>query len=227
MKKIKENPIKYVKTLVILYVVLDLTTRILASASLGLGHIFLSLIETIISYIPVILFAVYVFLYYKTGKKQKLLPLAYVATAVLQLLEILIYGLQNADISDIVALIVSVFLAIDAFTGFKRLGISKKLVILNAVVVLVFTVMAVIRFVNLPGYYWEYISVLTGIMYCVQVFVSVILMLAYVIFWNFCIDKKKMSLLENDLVYLRQQFDMGEITEQEYLKKKEEVLSKL
>ena len=225
MKQIKENSIKYVKALVILYAVLNLTSKILYN--ILMGYIGLSLIDTIISYIPIILFAVYVFLYYKTGEKQKLLPLAYVATAVLQLLKILIFGLQNADISDIVALIVAVFLAIDAFTGFKRIKTSKKFVVLDAVVWLVFALAILIRSIGFLEYYLTYNNVIAFIVDCVQTVSGVFLMLAYIIFWNFCIDKKKTSTLENDLVYLRQQFDMGEITEQEYLKKKEEVLSKL
>lgn len=49
---------------------------------------------------------------------------------------------------------------------------------------------------------------------------------AYVIFWNFAIEKRDISPLEYELLSLKELYDNGSITEQEYNEKKLLVLDK-
>jgi len=49
---------------------------------------------------------------------------------------------------------------------------------------------------------------------------------AYIIFWNFAIDKRTTSPLEYELLSLKELYESGSISEQEYNEKKAVVLNK-
>lgn len=227
MSKIKENPIKFVKLFSLLYLGTNIITRILYYVVVALTFsVSLNIpmfVSVITSVIPIILFIVYIFMFYGTNKTQVLLPISYIVSIVMNLFSLI----QNIDdiqsvLFGIISLGISVFLVIDCFSDFKRLNISKKLVIIGAGVscfsIILNFVLSVLKGYGLYGFYIiSYLISLSGIFS----------MLAYIIFWNFAIDKRNTSSLEDNLVSLKQRYENGDITEQEFNERKAEILNKL
>ncbi len=227
MSKIKDNPINYVKLFSLLYLGANIITKIIyyiiIAITFNVGLTFSVFISTITSVIPIILFIIYIFKFYGTNKTQILLPISYIVSITMNLYS-MIQDFKDASsvLFGVVNLGISVFLVIDCFSDFKRLHISKKLVIISAGVscfsILLNFVLSVLKGYGFYGFYIaSYLISLSGIFS----------MLAYIIFWNFAIDKKNTSSLENNLVSLKQLYDSGEITEQDYNQKKTEILNNL
>lgn len=77
--------------------------------------------------------------------------------------------------------------------------------------------------VSLVNGYWAYGIYLSSHLISLT---SLLSMIAYIIFWNFAIDKRNVSVFEYDLIELKKQFDNGNITEAEYNEKKTKLLEK-
>ena len=244
MSKIKENPIKFVQLFSIIYLVayaiLRVIYNIVVSSVYELQYFdIFEILGIIISLIPITLFLVYTYKFYGTKKTQILLPISYIVSLALNLFSFIqtivysrnytLYILFGNTIAAVLTFIlkvigigISVFLLVDCFTNFKYLKTSKKLVIISAFVSLVPALTDIIfsAFTNGSFTILNVLSCLmnlTGILYC----------LAYIIFWNFAVEKRNVSPLEKDLITIKQQFENGVITEEQYNQKKTEILNSL
>ena len=244
MSKIKENPIKFVQLFSIIYLVayaiLRVIYNIVVSSVYELQYFdIFEILGIIISLIPITLFLVYTYKFYGTKKTQILLPISYIVSLALNLFSFIqtigysrnytLYILFGHTIAAVLTFIlkvigigISVFLLVDCFTNFKYLKTSKKLVIISAIVSLVPALTDIIfsAFTNGSFTILNVLSCLmnlTGILYC----------LAYIIFWNFAVEKRNVSPLEKDLITIKQQFENGVITEEQYNQKKTEILNSL
>jgi len=224
--KIKENPIKYVKLFSLLFLITNVLARLLYYLVVALVYSEsitpAMLVGVITANITPILFLIYIFVFYGTNKSQVLLPITYVVSVVMGLLN-MTQGVGNfvSFLFSLVGLGISVFLIIDCFSNFKRLNISKKLVIISAGVSCLSILVNFL--VSLVNGYWAYGIYLSSHLISLT---SLLSMIAYIIFWNFAIDKRNVSVFEYDLIELKKQFDNGNITEAEYNEKKTKLLEK-
>ncbi len=250
MNKIKENPIKYVRLFTLIYLIVNVITRIVYYSALSIIHSFdieaATILGITISLIPTILFIIYVFLFYGAKKSQILLPISYFVSIVINLFSLiqnihnmryihhyssfeqaLRYGIVDDILNilfSVVGLCFAVFLLTTCLNNFKTLKTAKKIVIFNAVVSIFPFLLGII--LNLAKGYSYNLSLL--FIFSSLVSLSPILShFAYIIFWNFAVEKRNVSPLEYDLVSLKQRYEKGEITEEEYNNKRADILNSL
>lgn len=247
MNKLKSNPIKYVKLFALLYVALSIVSRIIYYISMSIEYsesvVPASLFSMVLSYVPITLFLVYVFKFYGRNQSQTMLIISYVASIVLSFIGVINnikniryiyyyssiaqairYGALETLINiifSIAGLIFAVILLCTCLNNFKTLGLAKKIVIINAGLSVVSIVFGLV------------LDLIFGAAFSI-IFISSLLMTlsslishaAYIVFWLYAIDKRNTSPLEYDLLSLKELYENGTITEQEYNEKKALVLSK-
>lgn len=244
MSKIKENPIKFVQLFSIIYLVayaiLRVIYNIVVSSVYELQYFdIFEILGIIISLIPITLFLVYTYKFYGTKKTQILLPISYIVSLALNLFSFIqtigysrnytLYILFGHTIAAVLTFIlkvigigISVFLLVDCFTNFKYLKTSKKLVIISAFVSLVPALTDIIFSAFTNGSF-----TILNVLSCLMNLTGILSCLAYIIFWNFAVEKRNVSPLEKDLITIKQQFENGVITEEQYNQKKTEILNSL
>ena len=244
MSKIKENPIKFVQLFSIIYLVayaiLRVIYNIVVSSVYELQYFdIFEILGIIISLIPITLFLVYIYKFYGTKKTQILLPISYIVSLALNLFSFIqtigysrnytLYILFGHTIAAVLTFIlkvigigISVFLLVDCFTNFKYLKTSKKLVIISAFVSLVPALTDIIFSAFTNGSF-----TILNVLSCLMNLTGILSCLAYIIFWNFAVEKRNVSPLEKDLITIKQQFENGVITEEQYNQKKTEILNSL
>ena len=244
MSKIKENPIKFVQLFSIIYLVayaiLRVIYNIVVSSVYELQYFdIFEILGIIISLIPITLFLVYTYKFYGTKKTQILLPISYIVSLALNLFSFIqtigysrnytLYILFGHTIAAVLTFIlkvigigISVFLLVDCFTNFKYLKTSKKLVIINAFVSWVPALTDIIFSAFTNGSF-----TILNVLSCLMNLTGILSCLAYIIFWNFAVEKRNVSPLEKDLITIKQQFENGVITEEQYNQKKTEILNSL
>lgn len=235
MSKIKENPIKYAKLFSLMYLAINTVLRVIyyivISIMFSTSITFSMLIGIVISNIPTIIFTIHIFAFYGTNKTQLLLPISYIVSVAMSLFNMVqsvdnvasaVSGSVVSVILDIVGIGISVFLIVDCFSNFKRLRISKKLVIISAGIscfaILLDIVISVIGGYALYGFY--IVSILISL-------TSIIGMITRIIFWNYAIDKSNVLSMEDTLLLLKQQYESGLISEKDFNQRKTDILSKL
>lgn len=248
MNDIKNNPIKYVKLFAILYLIANVITRIIyyttASIIFSYGVSFASILGIIISVIPIVLFIIHIFKFYGTKKTQILLPISYIISIVMSFFG-LIQNIQNVRyinyyssaaqalrygaidsilniVFNIIGLGFAIFLLITCFNNFRTLKTAKKIILINAGVS-VFSILLGIVLDIITGYSISFLFISS---YLISL-TAVLSHIAYIIFWLYAVDKRNISPLENDLIAIKQQFENGIITEEQYNQKKTEILNKL
>lgn len=248
MSKIKENPIRFVQLFSIIYLAAYAFLRVLYNIALSAvyefqyydtAEILVLILGIVISSIPITLFLIYTYNFYGTKKTQILLPISYIVSLTLSLFSFIqttgysknytLYILFGHTVAAVLTFIlkviglgISVFLIVDCFTNFKYLKTSKKLVIIGAFISIVPALTDIIFSAFANGSFNILILLsclinLTGILSC----------LAYIIFWNFAVEKRNVSPLEKDLISIKQQFENGIITEEQYIQKKADILNQL
>lgn len=248
MNKIKENPIRFVRLFSIIYLVAYAFLRVLYNIALSAVYEFqyydtaeflVLILGIVISSIPITLFLIYTYNFYGTKKAQILLPISYIVSLTLSLFSFIqtmgysttstLYILFGHTVAAVLTFIlkviglgISVFLIVDCFTNFKYLKTSKKLVIIGSFISIVPALTDIIFSAFANGSFNILILLsclinLTGILSC----------LAYIIFWNFAVEKRNISPLEKDLISIKQQFENGIITEEQYIQKKADILNQL
>ena len=248
MDNIKSNPIKYVKLFSLIFIIASFVTRIIFQiviVNIYSGILPLANILSIILYmIPDVLFVIYAYKFYGTNRTQALLPLSYIVSIILSFISItqsiktvryityyssvaqaFKYGAAERVMNfvfDVVALVFSIILMITCLNNFKTLKIAKKIIIINAgLSIFSFLIGIIIDLV--AGYR---INVLTAISFIIFL-ISLLSHISYIIFWNFAVEKRNVSPLENDLIKLKEKYNNGVITEEEYNQRKTEILNKL
>ena len=124
-------------------------------------------------------------------------------------------------IFTIIGLALAVFLLFTCLNNFKTLKTAKKIVLINVAISLLSILIGIVLDI-IAGYSLT-------IIYLISYLMSLSAILAhgaYVIFWNFAIEKRDISPLEYELLSLKELYDNGSITEQEYNEKKLLVLDK-
>lgn len=244
MSKIKENPIKFVQLFSIIYLVayaiLRVIYNIVVSSVYELQYFdIFEILGIIISLIPITLFLVYTYKFYGTKKTQILLPISYIVSLALNLFSFIqtigysrnytLYILFGHTIAAVLTFILKVigigilvFLLVDCFTNFKYLKTSKKLVIISAFVSSVPALTDIIFSAFTNGSF-----TILNVLSCLMNLTGILSCLAYIIFWNFAVEKRNVSPLEKDLITIKQQFENGVITEEQYNQKKTEILNSL
>lgn len=244
MSKIKENPIKFVQLFSIIYLVayaiLRVIYNIVVSAVYELQYFdFVEVLGIIISLIPITLFLIYTYKFYGTKKTQILLPISYIVSLALSLFSFIqtigysrnytLYILFGHTVAAVLTFIlkviglgISVFLLVDCFTNFKYLKTSKKLVIIGAFISFIPALTDIIFSAFTNGSF-----TILNVLSCLMNLIGILSCLAYIIFWNFAVEKRNVSPLEKDLISIKQQFENGVITEEQYNQKRTEILNQL
>lgn len=240
MSRIKENPIKYVRLFSMIYLIAFLVLRILYYVISGYPIDAPTLLGLLLSVIPMSLFLVYTYKFYGTKKSQILLPLSYIVSLAINLFSTLVNirrvhngvlyflfgysgGIIISLLFQLISLGISVFLIYDCFNNFKSLKISKKLVIISAIISILSTfgnTLSSLIFGITIFSVFTVITLLTNL-------TSLLSYFAYIIFWKFAVDKRNISPLEYDLLSLKQSYEKGEITEEQYTIKRAEILNSL
>ncbi|MBQ2774290.1 MAG: SHOCT domain-containing protein [Clostridia bacterium] len=247
MNNIKNNPLKYIKLFSIIFLVSSLVLRIiltfLQSGEINFQFIIPTFLVTLLSYIPFILFMVYIFTCYSKNKNHILLTISYIILALINLssvisnfssiasLKYLLYNPSNqiiyyftrqilSVVFSIIVLAFTIFYVADCISKFKHLKTSQKLItlqlILTAINNLASTILIVIMG-NTPPFTIIF-SFLTGLM-------GLLSPLSYYIFWKYGVSATSATPTENALYAIKKQFDSGIITEEEYNQKKTEILN--
>lgn len=242
--KIKENPIKYVQLFSLIYLITSVTTTfiyyiIIGQVAFNVGAVF----GVLMSKLPFVLFLIHSWKFYGTNKTQLLLPISYILSIIMSFFSIIQsiknmgyiayynsfamaarYGMIDYILNLLfgtIGLAICIFLLVDCLSKFKRLRISKKLVIVNAAVSI--TSMLVSIIIDLIfGYNFGFLAVVGIAMNLCSVFS----LSAYIIFWNLAIDRLNITPTELNLIELKKMFDNGSITLEEYNLKKTELLEK-
>lgn len=247
MSNIKNNPIKYVKLIALLYIAVNLCSRIIYYISLSVVYSETvtpaAIFSILLSYVPISLFLIYVYKFYGTNKSHIILTISYIASVVLSFIGVINniksiryiyyyssiaqairYGaletLMNI-IFSIAGLIFAVIMLCTCLNNFKTLSLAKKIVIINAGLSIVSIVFGLI------------LDFIFGYAFSKMFFSSLLLTLssllshvAYIIFWNLAVDKRNTSPLEYELLTLKELYDNDSITEQEYTEQKAQILSR-
>lgn len=244
IERIKENPIKYVRLFSIVYLIMSITTTLLYYIIIGqVAFNFGSVIAVLISKIPFVLFLIYSWKFYGTKKTQALLPVSYTLSIIMSFFAIIKnirnlgyisyynsfkmavrYGMLDNILNVIFGLVglsIAIFLLVDCLSKFKRLKASKKLVIVNAAISMTSIIIGTIIDLSF-GLTFTILSVV-GILMSLS---SVFSLSAYIIFWNFAIDRLKASPIEFDLIQLKKMYENGIISEDVYTQKRTELLEK-
>ena len=247
MNNIKNNPIKYVKLFALLYVAVSIVSRLFYYISMAVVYSQSVVPSTIfgflLSYVPVVLLLIYSFKFYGTNKSHILLTVSYIVSIVLSFIGVINniksiryiyyyssiaqairYGALETLLNivfSIVALVFTVILLCTCLNNFKTLKIAKKIVIINAGLSVVSILFGLI------------LDFIFGAVFHIMFFASLLMTAssllshaAYIIFWNFAIDKRTTSPLEYELLSLKELYENGSISEQEYNEKKAVVLNK-
>ena len=248
MNKIKENPIRFVRLFSIIYLVAYAFLRVLYNIALSAvyefqyydtAEILVLILGIVISSIPITLFLIYTYNFYGTKKTQILLPISYIVSLTLSLFSFIqttgysknytLYILFGHTVAAVLTFIlkviglgISVFLIVDCFTNFKYLKTSKKLVIIGAFISIVPALTDIIFSAFANGSF----NILI-LLSCLMNLAGILSCLAYIIFWNFAVEKRNVSPLEKDLISIKQQFENGIITEEQYIQKKADILNQL
>ena len=248
MNKIKENPIRFVRLFSIIYLVAYAFLRVLYNIALSAvyefqyydtAEILVLILGIVISSIPITLFLIYTYNFYGTKKAQILLPISYIVSLTLSLFSFIqtmgysknytLYILFGHTVAAVLTFIlkviglgISVFLIVDCFTNFKYLKTSKKLVIIGAFISIVPALTDIIFSAFANGSF----NILI-LLSCLMNLAGILSCLAYIIFWNFAVEKRNVSPLEKDLISIKQQFENGIITEEQYIQKKADILNQL
>ena len=248
MDNIKNNPIKYVKLFALLYLIVNVALRIVyyavMSITFSIAISLATIIGVVISVIPILLFIVYIYKFYGTKKTQILLPVSYIVSIALSLFglvqnikdvryisyysstaQALRYGVIESIVNiifSIIGLSLAVFLLVTCLNSFKTLKTAKKIVLVNVAISLLSVLTGIV------------LDIIAGYSLTVMFLISYLMSLstilahgAYVIFWNFAIEKRDISPLEYELQSLKELYDNGAITKQEYNEKKALVLEKV
>lgn len=247
MNSIKKNPIKFVKLFALLFIIASVFSRIFYYISMSIVYSNVvtpaSIFSLLVSYIPITLLLVYAFKFYGTNESHIVLTISYITSIILGLFgmvsniknlryifyyssisQAIRYGALESFINilfGIVSLIFSIIFLCTCLNNFKTLHIAKKLTIINAGLSLLSIFIGLI------------LDFIFGAVFHIMFFASFIMTLssllshaAYIVFWNFAVDKRKTSPLEYELLSLKELYETGKITEQEYNEKKLAVLNK-
>lgn len=243
IERIKENPIKFVKYFSLTYIIASLLMTILYYLIIGrVAFSLATLLGVVISKTPIILFLVYAWKFYGTNKTQVLLSLSYGLSLVLSFFALIQnirnlryityynsfamaarYGMVDYILNILFGFIglgITIFLFVDCLSKFKRLHISKKLVIINAATSVFSFIVGIITDLIFSGSF-TIVSVVAILMNLCMVFS----LSAYIIFWNLAIDKRNTSPMEMNLKELKELYENGKITSDEYSRKKAELLN--
>lgn len=242
--KIKENPIKYVRLFSLIYILTNLITTFIYYLCIGRVALnFATILGLLFSKVPIILFLIHTWKFYGTNKTQVLLPISYIVSIIMSFFSIISsirnlryityynsfamaarYGMIDYFLNLLfgtVGLGISIFLLVDCLLKFKRLNVSKKLVVVNAIISLSSMLIGIVVDL-LFGYRFALLSIV-GIAMSLSVVFSLI---AYIIFWVFAIDKANTSPIEISLIELKKMYESGKITVEDYNIKRAELLDK-
>lgn len=248
MNRIKQEPLKFIKTFSFLYIVFSLATRIIYYATTSAIYkypiSFSTVFSIIISLIPISLFVIYIYKFFGTDKTQILLPLSYGVSIFLSLFglvqnirnvryisyyssaaQALRYGLIDSLVNilfSLVGLAFAIFFLITSLSKFKQQKIAKKIVIINAAIS-IFSILLGFILDLITGYG---ITLIYGLSFLISIS-SLFSHMAYITFWLYAVEQHHMPPLEYNLITLKKKFENGEITEADYNLAKERILNEL
>ena len=247
MNNIKSNPIKYVKLFALLYIVVSLCSRLFYYVSRAVVYsdsvVPSTIFSSLLSYVPIVLLLIYSFKFYGTNKSHTVLTVSYLVSIVLSfigvinnirsiryifyyssLAQAIRYGALETLVNivfGIVSLVFAVVLLCQCLNNFKALKTAKKIVIINvglSVVSILFGLILDFIF----GYVFNIMFFASFLMTAS----SLLSHAAYIILWNYAIEKRNTSPLEYELLSLKKLYENGSISEQEYNEKRTNVLNK-
>lgn len=246
MDKLRNNPLKYIKILTLIYlassIILDtLHYSVLAlMLPLTIGDIF----GFLVSYIPFVLFTFYIFKFYLKNRSHLLLTLTYGISALFGMITLisniaqlkyifywdtfqqwLYYGCVEKIISvifGVIILAITIFNTVNCIAKFKYLRASQTLILLQAIMTVI-SISITISIHIIVGKPITFLAITGWFMNLT----SLISMSAYVVFWKFGVSATSTTPTENALYTIKKQLDEGIISVEEYNTKKEEILSKL
>lgn len=248
MDKIKNNPLKYIKIFVLVYFVSNITLEILRYSMLDLLLNFPITVKTVlclvISYIPFLIFTLYIFKFYNKNKSHILLTITYGISALFGMITLisnisqlkymfywetfqqwLYYGCIEQIIRTIfgtIVLAITIFNTVNCITKFKFLRASQILITIQAILTIILFLITVIIHI-ITG---KAITVFTITGWLMNL-TSLISMFAYVVFWKFGVSATSTTPTENALYSIKKQLDEGIIDMDEYNSKKTEILNNL
>lgn len=248
MDNIKNNPIKYVKLFALLYLIVNVVSRIIyyavTSIVLSYSISLATIVGVIVSIIPISLFIIHIYNFYGTNKTQLFLPVSYILSIALSLFglvqniknvryinyysstaQALRYGVVDSMVNiffNMIGIAFAVFLLITCLNNFKTLKIAKRIVLINFAISFSSIIIGIVLDV-LAGYSFS-VMYLTSYMIS---FSAILAQAAYIIFWLYAVEKRDVSPLESQLLILKQQYDNGILTEEKYIEKKSEILQNL
>lgn len=229
MNKIKDNPFKYLKIFSIIYLALSVIFKIISGISQSIQYDipcdFIYVILEIVCYIPFGLFLVYIIKFYSKNKHHILLTVSYALSSVLGIISLFCAIFNTFEIYDeftpalvisllsyVVNIGIAIYYTYDCFSKFKHLKISQIISIIKMFgsIVPVITSIILVSSVGLLTFLLN----LTGLL-CSFV---------YYVFWKYGVTVSSDKLAENALYEIKEKFDNGIISEEEYNQKKAEIL---
>ncbi len=216
MNDIKSNPLKYIKTFSLVYIICAVVSQVIYHAACAIVYqmpvTIPMLLWSVIDLVPYGLFMLYIFAFCEKDVKSPILPISFIAACVLNIVYIFsdisviirfvtVSSMSHLLITKIISImftflgtVIFALLAIDCFIGFKFRGFAQVLVILQIVLMLA-------QFLPTMIIYLIFNVSLEGISYY-NWFISLLPILAsvtYFIFWRFAIpalreDKTKEQL---------------------------------
>ena len=238
LKRLQNDPIKYVKIFAWVYFVSSFLYNAVASfqpyiyAEVWPSQVVLLQVmhNYAIGSIPFVLFLVYIHLFYQKNQKHILLIFSFIATVLLS-----IYN--YAEIADLrryfdattffwnhklpllVGLVPSVIYLVSSASGFKFLKVARC----TSVVCAIFNLVRALGSIFTTS--WQSFE-LTLFIVVLSVVFTVASGLTSVVFWNCAVRRDCVSKTEKALIKLKKQLESGAITEEEYNAQKAKILNK-
>ena len=241
MNSFKSNPLKYLKLFSIIYFVANFVLRLVVQllSKYSGGMTVASLFAMVLTYLPFVLFMVYIFACYTKNKHHSLLTTSYIVNAVVTFItlistisvlkyfkhytfsELIRYGYISNILNPVfsgIALVFVVFYIVNCISKFKYSKAVQTLVIIQFILGLISVAIGIITSNTVT---------FTTVLSWLASITSLLPTLTYYIFWKYGILVTSTTPTENALYNIKKQLDDGKITEQEYNQRKTEILNKL
>lgn len=186
-----------------------------------IGYSTVSLISTYIDLIPNILLLIAFIFFYDKSKSNAMMLAALIAKCVCML-----YSMTAGfAVIEVVYFAVFVLMTIDCLMKFKCIKISFILFAIYTIFTLVGTAFLVTVYFEYPMIYY-----FTNMIYSIGSLCFAVSLLVYFLYRFINAPKKQMHAvvsMETSLLQIKAMYEQGEITEEEYSRKKAEILNKL
>ena len=236
MSNVRNNPIKYLKIFSLVYLISSFGLELIYCTIAGCYYF--NIIFDLLSYVPFIIFTVYLFSFYEKNRKHISLITVYVVSAIGSVLLLIRHNnfckLRAFDnpmdnIYYFVGItyfamdfIFSVLYLVDCISKFKYIKYSQKIVTVQLVAKPIYILITIVSDMvfEMELSNMSLFPILLRTLGLLSVY-------TFFVFWKYGVTATSTTPIENALYDIKKQFDNNIITEQEYNQRKKDILNKL